>query len=243
MRSVKPSKSPCPLILPPARTTYVIEKDGEPPRIETHQGSHAEVEARHGSIASIAKARRSSHHQHHHEHHHSSHHSRGRSSSSSSSSSSTASRTTRKTGRSHSRSTAKVPRSVRDWDDGARSTRRDSRISRQSARSRARARSVSAAPTSRREILLAEERGESSGSLHAGVGALVISPDRDRHRSQKSIKSEIKALEAERKALRYERDADRLRGDAREEIIIERNRHDEPVEVRKDRKGKMSLVH
>ena len=202
----------------------------------------------------MAKSRRSSHHASHHEHHHdhhSSHHSR-RSSSSSSSSSSTASRGTRKTGRSHSRSTAKVPRSVRDWDDGrstarddARSTRRDSRSTRRDSRiSRpSRARSASAGPASRRDILLAEERGESSGSLHAGVGALVISPDRDRgHRSQKSIKSEIKALEAERKALRYERDADRLRGDSREEVIIERNRPDS-VDVRKDRKGKMSLVY
>ena len=103
--------------------------------------------------------------------------------------------------------------------------------------SRSRARSLSSAST-RRELIIEEDRGD-SGTIHAGVGALVV-PNRER-RSSRSIKQEIRALEAERKALKHERDAERLRGEGRDEIIITRDRPD-TVEIKKDRRGKMSLV-
>ena len=73
------------------------------------------------------------------------------------------------------------------------------------------------------------------------MGALIV-PSRDR-RSERDIKAEIRALEQERKALKLEREADRVRGDERErELIIVKERDDEVVEVRKDRKGRLALV-
>lgn len=144
---------------------------------------------------------------------------------------------------------SEIPRSVREWDamSSKRSpsptpTRRSSRShhhhhSHSHHASRSRARSLSSAST-RRELIIEEDRGESA-TVHGGVGALIV-PHRER-RASRNIKQEIRALEAERKALKLERDADRLRGESREEIIITRDRPD-TVEIKKDRRGKMSLV-
>lgn len=138
-----------------------------------------------------------------------------------------------------------VPRSVRDWD--VMSTRTKNRSpspasshhshhTRRKSGHSSRQRSHSAV-SSRHEILL-EERDESA-TVRGPIGALIV-PDRDR-RGSRSIKSEIKALEAEKKALRYEREAERLRGETGGgEIIIARER-DDVVEVRKDKKGRLSL--
>ena len=138
-------------------------------------------------------------------------------------------------------STAKIPRSVREWDQFSAAPSHDRRNSRRasarSSQSRARARSQSAA-TSRRELIIAEEpRGESS--VHGGVGALVVARPPSTHRGRgrdDRIRDEIKQLEKERRRLREERDV-------REEVVLERRGPAETVEVRKDRKGKMSLVY
>jgi hypothetical protein len=69
----------------------------------------------------------------------------------------------------------------------------------------------------------------------------VIVPERHR-RSDRDIRAEIEALEAEQKALQLER---RNRDVAliRDTEIIERDREDEEVlEVKRDRRGRMSLV-
>jgi hypothetical protein len=81
-----------------------------------------------------------------------------------------------------------------------------------------------------------------SNSIHAGPLALVV----DRHpKSDRDIKEEIRALEAERRALRNERVEIRRPSRYREEdreIIITRPAEEEVIEVRKDKKGRMSLV-
>ena len=146
------------------------------------------------------------------------------------------------------------PRSVKEWDVLSRHTsHHDSRErspspassahrthhSRRTSRSHhhSRARSVSSAST-RREIIIAEDR-EESGTIRAGVGALIV-PSRDR-RTDRDIKAEIRALEAERRVLRLEREGDRDRERDRELLIV-KERDDEVVEVRKDRKGRLALV-
>lgn len=86
----------------------------------------------------------------------------------------------------------------------------------------------------RREIV--EDIGESN-SIHAGPLALVV-PER-RHKTDSQIKEEIRALERERRMLRTER-VERVRPVERE-VIIERE-SPEVIEVKKDRKGRMSLV-
>lgn len=87
----------------------------------------------------------------------------------------------------------------------------------------------------RREIY-EDDHGESA-SVHAGPLALVLP---DRRKNEHDIQAEIRALEAERKALKLERQLERHRRVDRA-VIIEKERP-EVVEVRKDRKGKMSLV-
>ena len=70
----------------------------------------------------------------------------------------------------------------------------------------------------------------------------MIPSSRDR-RSERDIKAEIRALEQERRALRVERESDRYRTEDRErELIVVKERDDEVVEVRKDRKGRLALV-
>lgn len=86
----------------------------------------------------------------------------------------------------------------------------------------------------RREIV--EDIGESD-SFHAGPLALVV-PER-RHKTDAQINEEIRALERERRLLRAER-IERVRPVERE-VIIERE-GPEFIEVKKDRKGRMSLV-
>lgn len=97
--------------------------------------------------------------------------------------------------------------------------------------------------STRRELIIAEDR-EESATVRAGVGALIV-PGRER-RTERDIKAEIRELERERKALKLEREVDRLRVDDRDsrdrELIVVKERDDEVVEVRKDRKGRLSLV-
>ena len=87
----------------------------------------------------------------------------------------------------------------------------------------------------RKEFVEIEDRDESN-SIHAGPLALVV-PER-RRKTDREIKEQIRALEEERRVLRVERGSRESR-----ELIIERDRPvEEVVEVRKDRKGRMSLV-
>lgn len=92
----------------------------------------------------------------------------------------------------------------------------------------------------RREVV-EDDVGESN-SIHAGPLALVV----DRHpKSERDIKEEIRALEAERRALRHERIEVRKPTRHREEereIVITKPAETEIVEVRKDKKGRMSLA-
>jgi len=84
---------------------------------------------------------------------------------------------------------------------------------------------------------------DESNSIHVGPLALVVSPDRDRHksRSERDIKAEIRALEEERRALERER-KDRDVVKIKKGTII-RDVDEEIVEVKKDKKGRMKLVH
>jgi hypothetical protein len=99
------------------------------------------------------------------------------------------------------------------------------------------------------------EEIEDSNSVHVGPLALVV--DRKPPRSERDIKEEIRRLESERRELRrerrYERETDRgteivkiervreRSPSPRGEVIIER-RGDEVLEVKKDRRGRMSLI-
>lgn len=94
---------------------------------------------------------------------------------------------------------------------------------------------------------------EDSNSVHVGPLALVV--DRKPQRSERDIKDEIRRLEAERRDLRRERRYEREGGgeivkiervrerspSPRGEVIIER-RGDEVLEVKKNRRGRMSLI-
>lgn len=82
-----------------------------------------------------------------------------------------------------------------------------------------------------------------SNAIHTGPLALVL--DRHHHKSERDIKEEIHALEVERKALRNERveirRPSRYRDEERE-IIIAEPAKEEVIEIRKDKKGRMSLA-
>lgn len=94
---------------------------------------------------------------------------------------------------------------------------------------------------------------EDSNSVHVGPLALVV--DRKPARTDWEIKEEIRRLEVERKSLRrerrYEREGteivkvERIRERSPSprgaEVILER-RGEEILEVRKDRRGRMSLI-
>ena len=100
--------------------------------------------------------------------------------------------------------------------------------------SRSRRRSSPVEVVERREIV--EDIGESN-SVHAGPLALVVG----NRKSDREIEYEIRQLERERRALRAERHThDRIRTGERE-VIIERESPD-VIEVKKDKKGRMSLV-
>lgn len=104
-----------------------------------------------------------------------------------------------------------------------------------------------------RRITRERDEIEDSNSVHVGPLALVV--DRKPQRSERDIKDEIRRLEAERKDLRRERRYEREGGgeivkiervrerspSPRGEVIIER-RGDEVVEVKKNRRGRMSLI-
>lgn len=133
-------------------------------------------------------------------------------------------------------------------------TAKSGRKSRKSAKSRTRSASSSSSDSEtivERKIIESDDF-EESGSVHLGPLALVR--DRRKSRSDRDIKEEIRALESERARLRKERRHDdddveivkvervRERSPSRsrgEIVLVDR---DEVVEVRKDRRGRMSLV-
>lgn len=103
-------------------------------------------------------------------------------------------------------------------------------------------------------IITEDDGFDESNSVHVGPLALVV--DRKPSRSDRDIKEEIRRLERERKEIRRERKYDRggVGGEIvkvervrerspspRGEVIVER-RGEEIVEVKKDRRGRMSLV-
>jgi hypothetical protein len=123
-----------------------------------------------------------------------------------------------------------------------------------------RTREVSPTATSRsgseviieKKIIREEEDFDESNSVHVGPLALVV--DRHPDRTDRDIKEEIRRLEIERKALRRERRYEREGGElvrierVRErspspvgEIIVQDRRGDDVLEVRKDKRGRMSL--
>lgn len=155
---------------------------------------------------------------------------------------------------------SEAPRSVREWDMLQPEKRSPSPSKSRSHRSRRRSspgfredvferREVRRSSPAREEVIerreiIEDDRGESN-SIHAGPLALVL-PERQR-KTDRDIKAEIRALEAERKALKLERHVEKDRGRAERirdtEVIIERDRpSEEIIEVKKDRKGRMSLV-
>ncbi len=97
-------------------------------------------------------------------------------------------------------------------------------------------------PPPRREFY--EERIEESN--HIG-GPLTIVAPAHKHRSDREIKSEIRALEAEKRALVLEREAetkliqaDRIRESDYE--VIDSRKDRDVVRVERDRKGRLALV-
>ncbi|KPI37473.1 uncharacterized protein AB675_10328 [Cyphellophora attinorum] len=101
--------------------------------------------------------------------------------------------------------------------------------------------------------IIEEDNFDESNSVHVGPLALVV--DRHPDRTDRDIKEEIRRLEAERRALRRERRYEREGGEVIKiervrdrspspvgEIIIEDRRGSEIVEVKKDKRGRMSLV-
>ena len=123
---------------------------------------------------------------------------------------------------------------------GRKSTKSIREVSPASSRPRRRSTVGGTEIIERREII--EDDIEESNSFHAGPLALVT-PHR---KSDREIKEEIRALEAERRHLKAER-IERRRpsrySEVEREIIIERERPtEEIVEIKKDRKGRMSLV-
>ena len=103
-------------------------------------------------------------------------------------------------------------------------------------------------------IITEDDTFDESNSVHVGPLALVV--DRKPSRSDRDIKDEIRRLERERKEIRRERKYDRggVGGEIvkvervrerspspRGEVIVRRE-GDEIVEVKKDRRGRMSLI-
>ena len=147
-------------------------------------------------------------------------------------------------GRSHSRHSHHTSRSRRDSSPKERIIEKKTIIREVSPASTSRSRrrsSIHGTEIIEKREIIEGDMGESN-SIHAGPLALVV----DRHpKSDRDIKEEIRALEAERKALRNERVEIRRPSRYREEdreIIIARPAQEEVVEVRKDKKGRMSLV-
>ena len=106
----------------------------------------------------------------------------------------------------------------------------------------------------RTKIITQEGEFDESNSVHVGPLALVV--DKNKSRSDRDIKEEIRRLERERREIRRERryDSGGIGGEIvkvervrerspspRGEVIVER-RGDEIMEVKKDRRGRMSLV-
>lgn len=100
--------------------------------------------------------------------------------------------------------------------------------------------------------IVTENDFDESNSVHVGPLALVV--DRHPDRTDRDIKEEIRRLEHERRALRRERRYEREGGElikierVRErspspvgEVIVADRRGDEILEVRKDKRGRMSL--
>lgn len=122
---------------------------------------------------------------------------------------------------------------------------------------RSRGTSFSGTEIIERKKIIEEDVGIADESNSVAFGPLALVEQASRERTDEEIKRDIRRLERERRDLRRERSRgaevvriERGRRDssplllepaARGEIIIER-RGDELVEVRKDRRGKMSLV-
>ena len=143
--------------------------------------------------------------------------------------------------RSHSR---RVSRSRRDSSSRERIIEKKTIIREVSPTSTSRSRrssSVHGTKIIEKREIIEDDLGESN-SIHAGPLALVV----DRHpKTDRDVKEEIRALEAERRALRSERVEIRRPSRYREEdreIIIARPAEQEVIEVRKDKKGRMSLA-
>jgi hypothetical protein len=152
-------------------------------------------------------------------------------------------------------------------DDWSKKSRRSSSSSESSVivkRSKSHHRSKSESRVSKQEIIIEDSRNDESASIEVGpIGAInaLIVPNQRRHRrrSDRDIHVEIEALRSEQKALKFEREryrelrrADRHRGEELEiikigpggskaEIVIE-GRHEPEIVVKKEKKGKMSLV-
>ncbi len=103
-------------------------------------------------------------------------------------------------------------------------------------------------------IITEDDGFDESNSVHVGPLALVV--DRKPNRSDRDIRDEIRRLERERKEIRRERKHERggIGGEIvkvervrerspspRGEVVVER-RGEEIVEVKRDRRGRMSLV-
>ena len=103
-------------------------------------------------------------------------------------------------------------------------------------------------------IITEDDTFDESSSVHVGPLALVV--DRKPNRSDRDIKDEIRRLERERKEIRRERRYDRggvggeivkvermrERSPSPQGEVIVRREGDEIVEVKKDRRGRMSLI-
>jgi hypothetical protein len=147
-------------------------------------------------------------------------------------------------GRSRSRHSRHASRSRRDSSPKERIIEKKTIIREVSPASTSRSHrhsSIHGAEIIEKREIIEDDMGESN-SIHAGPLALVV----DRHpKSDRDIKDEIRALEAERRALRNERVEIRRPSRYREEdreIIIARPVQEEVIEIRKDKKGRMSLA-
>ena len=154
---------------------------------------------------------------------------------------------------------AEVPRSVREWDvmSSKSEKHRDPSPSAKSHRSHKNHKSHKSRRESRsRHRSTSTHRRSSSSSSSSSSSerptTTLIVPQRRKSKNEATIQAEIRALEAEQRALKYERQmekevrqAHRYREIGRDgEVIIERERPEKEifVEVKKDKKGRLSLV-
>ncbi|KAI9821238.1 MAG: hypothetical protein M1827_003973 [Pycnora praestabilis] len=95
------------------------------------------------------------------------------------------------------------------------------------------------ASSTKREYIERDESDSIAGPLS------LIMPERRAPKSEQAIKAEIRALEAEKKALKYEREVEKEQRKAqrfREVEYVETREPEGVVEIKKDRKGRLSMV-